>query len=238
MAGAKKKMCYYELLGLLDRKCEPADIKSAYRKLALKLHPDKAHINGVSVEEATSKFQQVQEAYSVLSDIQERAWYDSHREQILRGDDEGGEDPFKTKINLYKYFSTACFDGFGNDSRGFFQVYVELFEAIDAEEEQWEDADEEHVSMPPFGRSDTEYSDVSAFYRRWLDFCSRKAFGHADKWNPKDADNRQVRRAMEQENKKARQAAKKDFNAEVRQLVQFVQKRDPRVAAHQKKQMK
>ncbi|CAE8647395.1 unnamed protein product, partial [Polarella glacialis] len=47
-----------------------------------------------------------------------------------------------------------------------------------------------------------------------------------------------VRRAMEQENKKARQAAKKDFNAEVRQLVQFVQKRDPRVAAHQKKQMK
>jgi len=71
-----------------------------------------------------------------------------------------------------------------------------------------------------------------------LDFCSRKAFGHADQWNPKDASNRQVRRAMEQENKKARQAAKKEFNAEVRQLVKFVQKRDPRVQAHQKQQMK
>merc|ERR1711920_507852 len=72
----------------------------------------------------------------------------------------------------------------------------------------------------------------------WLEFVSRKAFGHADKWNPKDAPNRQVRRAMEQDNKKLRQAAKKEFNAEVRQLVKFVQKRDPRVAAHQKQQMK
>ncbi|CAE7340046.1 DNAJC21 [Symbiodinium microadriaticum] len=202
------------------------------------MHPDKAHQNGMCPEEATKRFQQIQEAYSVLSDAQERAWYDAHREQILRGDDGPGEDPFKTKINLYKYFSVSCFDGFGNDSRGFFAVYSELFEAIDAEEEQWEDADEDHLAMPPFGRSDSEWADVSAFYRHWLDFCSRKAFGHADQWNPKDASNRQVRRAMEQENKKARQAAKKEFNAEVRQLVKFVQKRDPRYQAHQKQQMK
>eukprot|EP00421_Protoceratium_reticulatum_P020032 CAMPEP_0168379276 /NCGR_PEP_ID=MMETSP0228-20121227/11761_1 /TAXON_ID=133427 /ORGANISM="Protoceratium reticulatum, Strain CCCM 535 (=CCMP 1889)" /LENGTH=597 /DNA_ID=CAMNT_0008392305 /DNA_START=54 /DNA_END=1847 /DNA_ORIENTATION=+ len=237
MAQKAKKTCYYELLGV-DRKCEVAEIKASYRKLALRMHPDKAQINGISVEEATQRFQLIQEAYSVLSDAQERAWYDAHREQILRGDDEAGEDPFKTKINLYKYFSAGCFSGFADGAGGFFAVYAGLFEAIDNEEASWEDADEEHVPMPHFGDSLSDWASVSNFYRHWNDFCSRKAFGHADKWNPREAQNRQVRRAMEQENKKARQAAKKDFNSEVRQLVGFVQKRDPRVLAHQKEQMK
>lgn len=234
--GDGKKVCYYELLGV-DRKCEANDIKLSYRKMALQLHPDKAHLNGYSVEDATKKFQQIQEAYSVLSDPQERTWYDAHREQILKGDDEPG-DPFRTKVNLYKHFSTSCFDGFTDKDGGFFAVYGDLFQAINEEEAQWEDADGEHRSMPPFGGSGAEWADVSNFYSRWLDFCSRKAFGFADKWNPKDATSRQIRRAMEQENKKARQAAKKEFNAEVRQLVQFVQKRDPRVAAHTKAQAK
>jgi len=234
---AKGKTCYYELLGV-DRKCGPDEIKKEYRKAALKMHPDKAHLNGISVEEATQKFQGIQEAYSVLSDPQERAWYDSHREQILRGDDEPGEDPFKTKINLYKYFSAGCFRGYGDAAGGFFAVYADLFRSIDHEEEEWEDADDEHIAMPAFGSSTSEWADVNAFYRAWNDFFSRKAFGHADKWNLRDAPNRQTRRAMEQENKKARQVAKKEFNAEVRQVVQFVYKRDPRVIARQKQQMK
>lgn len=230
-------MCYYELLGV-DRKCDPADIKASYRKLALRMHPDKAHLNGLSVEEATHNFQQIQEAYACISDVQERAWYDAHREQILRGGDEQGADPFKTKINLYKYFSASCYTGYTDRPTGFFTVYSELFEAIDQEEAEWEDADEDHTALPPFGTSGSEWSDVSFFYRHWLDFVSRKAFGHADKWNSRDAPNRQIRRLMEQENKKARQAAKKEFNAEVRQLVAFVQRRDPRVAEREKQQMK
>lgn len=233
----RKKTCYYEVLGV-DRKCEGAEIKASYRRLALKMHPDKASVNNLTAEEATKQFQQIQEAYSVLSDAQERAWYDAHREQILRGDDEAGEDPFKTRINLYKYFSSGCFNGFGDGPGGFYTVYSELFEAIEVEEAEWEDADDEHHAMPPLGNSGTEWVDVASFYRHWNDFCSRKAFGHADKWNPKEAENRQIRRAMEQENKKARQVAKKEFNAEVRQLVAFVQKRDPRVAAHKKAQAK
>lgn len=233
---ATKKTCYYEVLALSDRKCEATEIKTAYRKLALKLHPDKAQFNGYTADEATGLFQQVQEAYSVLSDVQERAWYDAHREQILRGDDEGGEDPFKTRINLYRYFTSSCYDGFGDNAEGFYAVYADLFKQIDTEEEEWEDADEEFTAMPPFGNSRAEWADVSSFYKLWLDFLSRKAFGHADKWNPRDAENRQVRRAMEAENKKLRQAAKKEFNAEVRQLVRFVQKRDPRVQEHQKNQ--
>lgn len=38
-----------------------------------------------NVEEATAQFRLVQQAYEILTDPQERAWYDKHREAILRG---------------------------------------------------------------------------------------------------------------------------------------------------------
>jgi DnaJ family protein A protein 5 len=46
------------------------------------LHPDK---NIGRAEEAAEEFKELQHAYSILSDNNERAWYDSHRESILRG---------------------------------------------------------------------------------------------------------------------------------------------------------
>ncbi|KAJ2360550.1 J protein jjj1, partial [Coemansia sp. RSA 2607] len=77
------KTCYYELLGV-ERSATDSDLKKAYRKQALVWHPDKNHGN---TEEATRIFAEIKEAYETLSDPQERAWYDNHREQILRGDD-------------------------------------------------------------------------------------------------------------------------------------------------------
>lgn len=64
------KRDYYEVLGV-DKNATEADIKSAFRKLAKKYHPD------VSKEpDAAEKFKEAQEAYAVLSDPQKRSQYD------------------------------------------------------------------------------------------------------------------------------------------------------------------
>uniref|UniRef100_A0A3Q3IX98 J domain-containing protein n=1 Tax=Monopterus albus TaxID=43700 RepID=A0A3Q3IX98_MONAL len=60
--------CHYEILGV-KRDAGDDDLKKAYRKLALKCHPDK---NLDSAEEAAEQFKLIQAAYDVLSDPQER----------------------------------------------------------------------------------------------------------------------------------------------------------------------
>ena len=62
---------YYEILGV-KREASEQEIKSAYRKLARKYHPD---VN--KTKEAESKFKDINEAYEVLGDKQKRQRYDS-----------------------------------------------------------------------------------------------------------------------------------------------------------------
>ncbi|VDN85459.1 unnamed protein product [Brugia pahangi] len=73
--------CHYDVLEV-DCNADDDTIKKAYRKLALKWHPDK---NPSNVEECTRYFALIQQAYDILSDPQERAWYNRHRESILKG---------------------------------------------------------------------------------------------------------------------------------------------------------
>lgn len=65
------KRDYYEVLGV-SRSASDQEVKSAYRKLAVKYHPDKNQGNS----EAEERFKEAAEAYSILSDAQKRAHYD------------------------------------------------------------------------------------------------------------------------------------------------------------------
>eukprot|EP00252_Welwitschia_mirabilis_P020860 TRINITY_DN5200_c0_g1_i1.p1 TRINITY_DN5200_c0_g1~~TRINITY_DN5200_c0_g1_i1.p1 ORF type:complete len:236 (-),score=39.05 TRINITY_DN5200_c0_g1_i1:204-911(-) len=67
---------FYDVLGV-KKGSSNAEIRSAYKKLAKKWHPDKWSSNPSARDEAKSKFQQIQEAYSVLSDGSRRALYDA-----------------------------------------------------------------------------------------------------------------------------------------------------------------
>jgi molecular chaperone DnaJ len=65
------KRDYYEVLGM-SRNASDEEIKKAYRKLALKFHPDK----NAGDKSAEEKFKEIGEAYEALSDPQKRAAYD------------------------------------------------------------------------------------------------------------------------------------------------------------------
>eukprot|EP00980_Cylindrotheca_fusiformis_P022538 scaffold9425_cov97-Cylindrotheca_fusiformis.AAC.2 len=93
--------------------------------------------------------------------------------------------------------------------------------------------DETLIELPTdIGTADSEWSYVQNFYQHWESFVSALNFAWEDKYNVmEDAPNRRVRRLMEDENRKARRAAKKTYNQDVLALVSFVKRRDPRVKA-------
>jgi curved DNA-binding protein len=114
------KRDYYDILGVKKNASEE-EIKKAYRKLALKYHPDRNQGN----KEAEERFKEVSEAYAVLSDKKKRQEYDAvgysgfHRrysqEDIFRGFDIG--DLFKDAgVGTEDIFSTL-FGGGGRTSR-------------------------------------------------------------------------------------------------------------------------
>lgn len=72
---------YYKILQV-DRNASDDDLKKAYRKLAMKWHPDK---NPNNKKEAEAKFKQISEAYEVLSDPQKKVVYDQYGEEGLKG---------------------------------------------------------------------------------------------------------------------------------------------------------
>ena len=92
------KRDYYEVLGV-DKKASAADIKKAYRKIAIKYHPDRqGDKSDAEKKEAEEKFKEAAEAYAVLSDEQKRQQYDQFG---FNGPNMGGG-----------------FGGFGGSSRG------------------------------------------------------------------------------------------------------------------------
>ncbi|XP_034956439.2 dnaJ homolog subfamily C member 21 [Zootoca vivipara] len=220
--------CHYEVLGV-KRDASDEDLKRAYRRLALRWHPDK---NLENAEEAAEQFKLIQAAYDVLSDPQERAWYDNHREALLKGgvDGEYQDD----SLDVFQYFTVTCYSGYGDDEKGFFAVYRHVFEMI-AKEEMESIQEEDAEEFPSFGDSQSDYDTVvHPFYGYWQSFCTRKNFAWKEEYDTRQASNRWEKRAMEKENKKTRDKARRERNELVRELVAFIRKRDKRVQAHRK----
>ncbi|KAL8572511.1 hypothetical protein ACOMHN_019550 [Nucella lapillus] len=227
-----KIRCHYEVLGV-ERTANNDDLKKAYRKLMLKFHPDK---NPGSVDEATAQFQLMQQAYEVLKDPQERAWYDRHREAILRGGQGKGDKYEDNSLNLFQYFTSSCYSGFEDDEKGFYAVYREVFKTVSVEDYEFIADKESDFSFPEFGDSQSDYDEVvKPFYDFWASFCTAKSYMWVEEYDTREAPERRVRRLMEAENKKKRDAAKKERNEEIRALIAFVRKRDKRVQENEKK---
>jgi len=116
------KRDYYDILGL-DRNAAKKDIKKAYRKLAMKYHPD------VSKEkDAEEKFKEISEAYAVLSDDTKRAQYDiaghagidgkyGDQEDIIRTGNFGGFEDLQDVLRHFGFNFGGGFEGFGGFQR-------------------------------------------------------------------------------------------------------------------------
>ena len=97
---------YYEILGVA-RDASKDDIKKAYRKLAMKYHPDQ----NKGDPEAEAKFKEVNSAYDILKDEQKRAAYDQFGEAAFQGGGQGG-----------------FHGGGGGDFSGFGGAFSDIFE--------------------------------------------------------------------------------------------------------------
>ncbi|MES9979279.1 MAG: molecular chaperone DnaJ [Candidatus Thiodiazotropha sp. 6PLUC6] len=89
------KKDYYEVLGV-NKNASEADIKKAYRRLAMKYHPDRN--TGDASEKTEKSFKEAKEAYEILSDVQKRAAYDQFGhagvDQTMGGGFSGGDASF------------------------------------------------------------------------------------------------------------------------------------------------
>jgi DnaJ-class molecular chaperone len=104
---------FYNLLGIA-KNASDTEIKKAYRKLAIKYHPDKSPAD--KKEEYTEKFKEITEAYEILGDSKKRQIYDQFGKEAALGNDTNG--PGRGGVNPFDIFN-QFFGGQGGQGGGF-----------------------------------------------------------------------------------------------------------------------
>ena len=157
-------------------------------------------------------------------------------------------------FDIWSFFSRSCFEKFDDTEKGFYTVFRKVFETIKAEEEKAkqdrhddddsDDNDDNNIDIdmggkqaPGFGDSKLIAEKVIEFYKYWENFQTYKQFAWKDLYNLNEAFNRQVKRLMQKDNKKERQKEKKKYLDTIKNLVEFVKKRDLRYQEFMKNQI-
>ncbi|KAK9131472.1 hypothetical protein Sjap_011959 [Stephania japonica] len=116
--GEEKDRDLYSVLGL-NKECTASELKHAYKKLALRWHPDRCSVSGNSmfIDEAKAKFQAIQGAYSVLSDENKRFLYDVGAYES-DDDEQNGMGDFLGEMAVMMSQTKPSAEGGAEDSKG------------------------------------------------------------------------------------------------------------------------
>lgn len=137
-------------------------------------------------------------------------------------------------LDVYAYFTSSCYKGFGDDDEGFYSVYRKVFEKLAAEDIEYMDNSEDFDKIPQFGNGSSSSDDVINFYGHWESYSTKKSYAWLFTHNINEYRERRVLKLVDKDHKKIQQKARKDRNDEVRSLVLFVKKRDKRMIAYRK----
>jgi DnaJ family protein C protein 2 len=205
----------YALLEL-DAGASQDDLRKAYRKMCLVMHPDKqgadTNMSAEEKEEMNVRFVKLQEAFEVLNDPKKRRKYDS------MGD-----------------FDDSVPSGLA-EGEDFFDVFDPVFKR----NAKWS----ERKPVPDLGGPQTPLQQVNKFYDWWRDFESwrdldekiREAYGEDPFQDLEEAECREERRWMERENAKIRSKFVKAERSRILKLVENAEKCDPRIRAEKDRQ--
>ncbi|XP_041018866.1 chaperone protein DnaJ-like isoform X4 [Juglans microcarpa x Juglans regia] len=168
--GEEKSDDFYAVLGL-KKECTAPELRNAYKKLALRWHPDRCSASGNSkfVEEAKKKFQAIQRAYSVLSDANKRFLYDVGIYDSDDDENEKGEESFEELQELFEELFQGDIGSFGSSSQtttcsSSSSSYTSYCETSGS-------SNKRNSSEMNCGKTNLEDTSASGFDANFQDFC-------------------------------------------------------------------